>query len=151
MADILFAVQHLNVGGSFGYLSFRRNQLECPHCGATGDASLFLSWPIIPDHKGTSAIHEGPSCYRNLYTLKQVSEITGLGKNTVKAIDLGGFRIKYTIDGQTLSIKPEQTTRFLGIDEFKAHDDDTAMPLTSSTCVPGYPLDLARQEKAGRV
>lgn len=55
------------------------------------------------------------------YTLKQVSEITGLGKNTVKAIDLKRLQDKYTIDGQTL-IKPEQTTRFLGIDEFKLHD-----------------------------
>ena len=86
------------------------------------------------DHKGTSVIHEGPSRYRDLYA-KQVSEITGLGKNTVKAIDLKRLQDKYTIDGQTL-IKPEQTTRFLGIDEF-SRMTDTAMPLTSSTCLPG--------------
>lgn len=114
------AVQHLNVGGSFGYLSFRRNQLECPHCGAT----VMQSVPFMADHhRITKELlqYTKDLLATGTYTLKQVSEITGLGKNTVKAIDLKRLQDKYTIDGQTL-IKPEQTTRFLGIDEFKLHD-----------------------------
>ena len=114
------AVQHLNVGGSFGYLSFRRNQLECPHCGAT----VMQSVPFMADHhRITKELlqYTKDLLATGTYTLKQVSEITGLGKNTVKAIDLKRLQDKYTIDGQTL-IKPEQTTRFLGIDEFTLHD-----------------------------
>lgn len=55
------------------------------------------------------------------YNLKQVAEITGLGKNTVKEIDLSRLQELYTIDGQTL-IKPEKQAKYLGIDEFKLHD-----------------------------
>ena len=55
------------------------------------------------------------------HTLKQVAEIPGLGKNTVKAIDKKRLQDRYTIDGKEL-IKTEQITRILGIDEFKLHD-----------------------------
>lgn len=54
-------------------------------------------------------------------TNKLVCEITGLGKNTVKDIDLERLKDKYTIDGKTV-IKPERHARCLGIDEFKLHD-----------------------------
>ena len=83
----LIAVQHLNVGGNFGYLSFRRNQLECPHCGAT----VMQSVPFMADHhRITKELlqYTKDLLATGTYTLKQVSEITGLGKNTVKAIDL---------------------------------------------------------------
>ena len=52
------------------------------------------------------------------FTNKEVSELTGLGKNTVKEIDLQRLKDKYTVDGKTL-IKPEKQARFLGVDEFK--------------------------------
>ena len=55
------------------------------------------------------------------YTLKQVGEITGLGKNTVKSIDLQRLKELYTIDGEKLT-RPEDTARYLGIDEFKLHN-----------------------------
>ena len=57
---------------------------------------------------------------KGTYTLKQVAEITGLGKNTVKDIDKKRLLEKYTTDGKL--IKPEKKTKFLGIDEFKLHD-----------------------------
>lgn len=47
--------------------------------------------------------------------------MTGLGKNTVKEIDLQQLKDKYTVDGKTL-IKPEKQARFLGVDEFKLHN-----------------------------
>ncbi len=58
---------------------------------------------------------------RGTYTNKQIAEITGLGKNTVKSIDLKRLKEKYTEDGDKL-MKPEKTTRYLSIDEFKLHD-----------------------------
>ena len=51
------------------------------------------------------------------YTLKQVAEITGLGKNTVKDIDLKRLKELYTTDGTKL-IQPEQPAKRLAIDEF---------------------------------
>jgi transposase len=55
------------------------------------------------------------------FTNKEVSELTGLGKNTVKDIDLKRLKEKYTVDGKKL-IQPERQARFLGIDEFKLHN-----------------------------
>lgn len=55
------------------------------------------------------------------YTLKQVAEMTGLGKNTVKDIDLKRLKDLYTIDGTKL-IRPEKPVRMLAIDEFKLHN-----------------------------
>ena len=54
-------------------------------------------------------------------TNKAVAEITGLGKNVVKEIDMKRLQEKYTIDGKKL-IQPERQAKFLGIDEFKLHD-----------------------------
>jgi transposase len=47
--------------------------------------------------------------------------LTGLGRNTVKDIDLQRLKDKYTVDGERL-IQPERQARYLGIDEFKLHD-----------------------------
>ena len=60
-------------------------------------------------------------CWHSTYTLKQVAEITGLGKNTVKALDLKRLKELYTIDGTKL-IRPEQPAKMLAIDEFKLHN-----------------------------
>ncbi len=54
------------------------------------------------------------------FTNKEVADLTGLGKNTVKAIDLKRLKDKYTVDGKTL-IKPERTAKYLGIDEFNEY------------------------------
>jgi transposase len=54
-------------------------------------------------------------------TNKEVAYLTGLGKNTVKALDQQRLKDKYTIDGHRL-IQPERQARFLGIDEFKLHN-----------------------------
>nr|WP_296264907.1 ISL3 family transposase [uncultured Merdimonas sp.] len=50
-----------------------------------------------------------------------MAELTGLGKNTVKDIDKKRLQGLYTTaDGKLM--KPERTTRLLGIDEFKLHN-----------------------------
>lgn len=114
------AVQHLNVGGNFSYLAFSRNQLKCPDCGATRMQAVPF---MAAGHRITNELLQYTTDLLavDTYTLKQVSEITGLGRNTVKSIDLDRLQKKYTIDGKSL-IKPEQPARFLGIDEFKLHD-----------------------------
>lgn len=53
-------------------------------------------------------------------TNKKVSEITGLGKNTVKKIDKERLLEKYTIDDKHLK-KPERQAKYLGVDEFLLH------------------------------
>ena len=55
------------------------------------------------------------------YTNKSIAELTGLGQNVVKRIDLKRLREKYTIDGEHLK-KPTKTAKILGIDEFKLHN-----------------------------
>jgi len=55
------------------------------------------------------------------FTNKEVADLTGLGKNTVKDIDLQRLKDRYTIDGTRL-IKPENQARILGIDVFKLHN-----------------------------
>ena len=56
----------------------------------------------------------------NGLTNKLVAELSGLGENTVKAIDLQRLKEQYTVDGKL--IKPEKQTKYIGIDEFKLHD-----------------------------
>lgn len=56
-----------------------------------------------------------------VYTNKEVAELTGLGKNTVKDIDKERLRELYTTNDGKL-IKPEKPAKFLGIDEFKLHN-----------------------------
>ena len=55
----------------------------------------------------------------NTFTNKQISEITGLGKNVVKEIDLQRLKDRCTLDREL--VRPEHAARFLGIDEFLLH------------------------------
>jgi transposase len=101
-------------------VKFSRTQLLCPGCGATKMQTI----PFKADgHFITSELFQYTRdlLTHGTYTLKQVAEITGLGKNTIKDIDLQRLQEMYTIDGVKL-IKPEKTTKYLGIDEFKLHD-----------------------------
>lgn len=49
----------------------------------------------------------------NTFANKQISEMTGLGKNVVKEVDLRWLKDRYTLNGKR--IKPENKTKFLGI------------------------------------
>ena len=65
-------------------------------------------------------------------TLKDVTEITGLGINVVKDIDKKRLAQLYTVngDGKTL-IKPERQATKLGVDEFLLHEGRKFAPLSS--------------------
>lgn len=113
-------LRHLCFGGNLSCVNFDRIQYYCSHC----HCSSMQTVPFKAEHHFMTVELEQ---YTNdlltygTYTLKQVAGITGLGKNVVKDIDSKRLRDAYTIDGRTL-IKPEQTAKYLGIDEFKLHD-----------------------------
>jgi len=113
-------LRHLGFGAYLTCIRFNRSQFYCPNCH-------FSKMQIVPfkanGHRITNELY---NYTRDLlatgkYTNKQIAEITGLGKNIVKDIDLERLKDKYTMDGNKL-IKPEKQARFLGIDEFKLHD-----------------------------
>lgn len=112
-------LRHLCFGRSLSVVRFDRVQLVC-RCGhshmqtvpfkAEGHQISVELWQYARDLLALGT-----------YTLKQVAEITGLGKNTVKDIDLKRLKDLYTIDGTKL-IRPEKPARMLAIDEFKLHN-----------------------------
>ena len=111
---------HLSFGQNYSLLEFEKRQFLCPACKTTRIQQVPFQ---AQGHRITAELLQYT---RDLlavgsYTLKQVAEITGLGKNTVKAIDLKRLKDKYTIDGTTL-IKPERQAKCLSIDEFKLHN-----------------------------
>ena len=114
-------IRHLCIGGSLSCLLFPHNQLRCPGCGAT--KSQHISFKAV-GHLITDALYEYTSglLASGTYTNKQVAEITGLGKNTVKAIDKKRLQELYTTDNGRKLIKPERQAKYLGIDEFKLHN-----------------------------
>jgi transposase len=113
------SLRHLCFGSTLSVVSFDRKQLLCSKCGHSHMQSVPFK---APDHQITTELHEYACRYlaQGTYTLKQVAEITGLGKNTVKSIDLARLKKLYTVDGKKL-IKPEQPARILAIDEFLLH------------------------------
>lgn len=113
------SLRHLPFGSNLSELRFNQTRYYCTCCHATKNQ-------IIPfKANGHFITTELENYTKDLlargFTNKKVSEITGLNKNIVKAIDLARLKELYTIDGKILK-KPEKQARFLGIDEFKLHD-----------------------------
>jgi transposase len=112
-------LRHLCFGDKLSCLRFTKLRYYCPRCGH----SHMQDVPF--QAKGHRISCELLNYTRDLlaygFTNKQVAYLTGLGKNTVKDIDLKRLKEKYTVDGERL-IQPERQARFLGIDEFKLHD-----------------------------
>lgn len=111
-------LQHLPVGGHLSALRLPHNQLRCPLCGET--KGQYIAFKAV-GHRMTEQLYQYARdlLALNTFTNKQVSEITGLGKNVVKEIDLQRLRDRYTLNGKL--IQPETQARFLGIDEFSLH------------------------------
>ena len=109
---------HLNFGHTYTSLEFGKNQLLCPTCGITKVQQVSFQ---AQGHRITQALlqYTRDLLAIGTYNLKQVAEITGLGKNTVKAIDLKRLEEMYTLDGKL--IKPQRQAKCLSIDEFKLH------------------------------
>ena len=113
-------LRHLPFGGKLSCVILSRNQYVCPNCRTT--KMQFISFKA-QGHMITEELYQYTKdlLKSGVYTNKEVTELTGLGKNTVKDIDNERLREKYTTaDGKL--IKPEKAARFLGIDEFKLHN-----------------------------
>lgn len=112
-------LRHLCFGSSLTCLSFLNPQFYCPNCGTTKMNTILFK---ADNHRITKELltYTEELLATGKYTNKQVAEITGLGKNTVKEIDLKRLKDKYTENGELT--KPTKTARYLGIDEFKLHD-----------------------------
>ena len=113
-------LRHLNIGGYLSNVTFPHQQLRCPKCGATKVQHISFK---APGHMITEELYQYTRDLLAIgtYTNRQVAENTGLGENTVKDIDLERLKEKYTYEGQL--IKPEKQARYLGIDEFKLHNN----------------------------
>ena len=111
-------LHHLPVGEHLSVLRLPHNQLRCPHCGATKGQHISFK---VEGHRMTGQLYQyvRDLLALNTFTNKQISEITGLGKNVVKKIDLQRLKERYTFDGKL--VQPEHEVRFLGIDEFLLH------------------------------
>jgi len=112
-------LNHLCFGSTLSCLKFSKLRYFCPSCRHTqmqkvpfqalGHRMTLPLWQYTRDLLASGM------------TNKVVGSITGLGKNTVKDIDMQRLKDKYTIDGNKL-IQPEKQAKYLGIDEFKLHD-----------------------------
>lgn len=113
-------LRHLPIGSALTNLRFDRKQFYCPHCHVSKMQTVRFQ---AEGHRITVQLYNYARelLSKGTYTLKQVAEITGLGKNTVKDIDKKRLQETYTLDGKTL-LRPEQPARYLGIDEFKLHN-----------------------------
>ena len=112
-------LRHLPIGASLTNVSFIRRQMFCPQCGHTHMQEV----PFKSEHHRITKPLETYVCdllATGNYTNKEVSELTGLGPNTVKEIDKRRLTELYTEDGKLK--KPEARAVFLGIDEFKLHN-----------------------------
>ena len=114
-------LQHLNFGGSLSCVVFPHIQLRCDKCGNTKSQHISFK---ADGHRITEDLlrYTCDLLASGTYTNKDVSEITGLGKNTVKEIDKKRLQGLYTTDGGNRLIKPGKQTKYLGIDEFKLHN-----------------------------
>lgn len=112
-------LKHLSFGSRRSSLRFSKDRYICPLCGYTQMQNVPFQ---AEGHRITNELYQYT---RELlaygHILKDVAKLTGLGKNTVKDIDMQRLKEKYTIDGKKL-IKPEIQAKFLGIDEFKLHN-----------------------------
>ena len=88
-------LRHLPFGGSLSCVTFTRNQYACPKCGST--KMQFISFKA-PGHMITEELYQYTRdlLASGVYTNKEVAELTGLGKNTVKDIDKERLRELYT-------------------------------------------------------
>lgn len=113
-------LHHLPFGSSLSCVTLTRTQYLCPECNKALMPAISFK---AAGHRITCELEQYTKdlLATGKYTLKQVGEITGLGKNTVKSIDLQRLKELYTIDGEKLT-RPEDTARYLGIDEFKLHN-----------------------------
>lgn len=112
-------LRHLCFGPHLSAVSFEKHRYRCPCCERTEMQDIPFK---AVGHNITRELHQyAKELLAYGFTNKAVSELTGLGKNTVKDIDLLRLKEKFTVDGTTI-VQPDRQARYLGIDEFKLHN-----------------------------
>lgn len=94
-------LRHLAIGPALTCLRFDRKQFYCPHCHISKMQTVSFQ---AEGHRITVPLYNYTRelLSKQTYTLKQVAEITGLGKNVVKEIDKKRLKELYTVDGKAL-------------------------------------------------
>ena len=111
-------LRHLPFGSSLTCVTFNKHRYKCPICGHTNMQPVPFK---AENHSITKPLlNFVKDLLSNGLTNKLVAELSGLGENTVKSIDLQRLQELYTVDGKL--IKPERRAKYIGIDEFKLHD-----------------------------
>lgn len=114
---------HLPFGNELTTLMFPRTRLLCRNCGTTWMQNVPFK---AEKHFITSQLEEFTyDLLEQGLTLKKVSELTGLGRNTVKEIDKRRLEGKFTFvnkEGKRQLSRPERQTKAIAVDEFKLHD-----------------------------
>ena len=116
-------LSHIPLGNELSTLTFERMRFKCPCCGSTWmqDVPFKAKGHFITVQLETYAhdlLEKGLSN-------KMVCSITGLGRNTVKDIDmkrLGGLYTQVGTDGKRHLLKPERQTTAIAVDEIKIHE-----------------------------
>jgi transposase len=111
-------LRHLAFGRSLTALSFVRRRYVCPACHAYSMQQV----PFKSErHRMTRALEQyARDLLAHGLTNTEVAMLTGLGRNTVKDIDLQRLRDRYTQGGARLR-KPGRQARHVGVDEFLLH------------------------------
>ena len=112
-------LKHLPVGNGISCIKFEHVQYLCPDCGHTHMQEI----PFQSEHhRITKELEEYIRFLlgRHTFTNKEISELSGVGQNIVKAIDKRRLEELYVEDGKLR--RPDEQARFLGIDEFKLHN-----------------------------
>ncbi len=116
------SLKHIPIGGEYTELSVSKARYVCSNkkCTYFWDESVPFK---AEDHLHTILVENYTmDLLRMGLTLKEVSLITGLGKNVVKAIDKKRLESLYTVDGEGKELSlPTEITKHLGIDEFLLH------------------------------
>lgn len=137
-------LSHLNIGNVQTMVKVPRARLRCsnPGCRYTKMQEALMK---ADGHFITQALE---TYIKDLleygFIIKGVSRITGIGENIIKDVDLNRLKDKYTVDGKILR-KPDHHTPYLGIDEFKLHDNEYATIIVD--LLDGHVLYIAHSKK----
>lgn len=138
------ALNHLPYGTTLSVVRFSKHRYYCPKCKATQMEEVGFQ---AANHRITEPLlYFTEDLLRQGLTLKKVSQITGLGKNVVKAIDKRRLESLYCKPGSTEWKAPNETPKVIGVDEFKLHDGHKYATIIMSM-ETGHVLYLAKGKK----
>ena len=120
--NLTASLKHIPFGGEYTEVFVSRARYVCSNEKCTYFWDERIPFKAADHFLTVSAENYAMDLLRLGHTLKDVSIITGIGKNVVKAIDKKRLEKLYTVDGEGKELtRPTETVRHLGIDEFLLH------------------------------